>query len=315
MTSMTLSFLMVLAGFLLLALGGEGLVKGAVSLARHMRVPPLIIGLTFVAFGTSAPELMVSVQAALSGNAGISVGNVVGSNIANILLVLGATALVRPVVNQDPSLKRDVFFVLFISIVFAAIAQFGQVTHAFALALLGFLLFYIVLVYRQEKQAQTPQVQISDDAPQGGVLGALLLLSVGVAAVVWGADILIDGAVHIAQGFGVPETIIGLTLVAFGTSLPELAISVLSAFRGQAGVAIGNVIGSNIFNIALILGVTGLITPLDISLQIAEFDVWIMLLASLSFLWLMRERARLSRLVGALFLCAYGGYIALLLGA
>ena len=315
MTSMTISFLMVLGGFLLLALGGEGLVKGAVSLARHLRVPPLIIGLTFVAFGTSAPELMVSVQAALSGNAGISVGNVVGSNIANILLVLGATALVRPLVNHDPGLKRDVFFVLFISIVFAAIAQFGQVTFGLAIGLLGYLIFYVGLVYRQETKTPTTQTQISEEAPQTGVLWALLLLTLGVAAVVWGADILVDGAVKIAQGLGVPETIIGLTLVAFGTSLPELAISVLAAFRGQAGVAIGNVIGSNIFNIALILGVTGLIAPLNISLQIAEFDVWIMLLASLSFLWLMREGASLSRLFGGLFLCAYGGYIALLLGA
>ncbi len=310
---MVIAFLMVLGGFALLALGGEALVKGAVGVAQRLNVPPLIIGLTLVAFGTSAPELMVSIQAGLSGNPGIAIGNVVGSNIANILLVLGATALVSPLPNKRRSLSRDSFVMMGVTLGFVLLAFSGEVGRFSAIGLLVFLTFYLLAIYRREKTP--PEVSVSgskEEAFKGGTLGALTLLLGGVVGVVWGADILVEGAVIIAREYAVPEAVIGLSLVAIGTSLPELAISVLAAFRGQVGVAIGNVIGSNIFNICLILGVAGLITPLQIAPQIINFDVWVMAAATLMLTGFILAQTTIGKITGGGFLIGYGLYIAAL---
>lgn len=329
--------LLVLGGFILLGIGGEALVRGAVDLAKQLKVPPLIIGLTLVAFGTSAPELMVSIQAALDGQPDIAIGNVVGSNIANILLVLGATALIRPILadmsaqgvqsaqSQAQSMWRDTMVMLSVTIGFVLIAQFGRINAALALAMLAILTLYVIYVYRFEKNKSrhesaenttqnTTQNEADSDANSGSVK-ALLLLIIGIVAVVWGADILVAGAITIAQGFGVPEAVIGLSLIAIGTSLPELAISVLAAIRGHTSVAIGNILGSNISNILLILGITGLIEPLSIAPQIANFDVWIMLGASLIVVYFMAGGARVTRAQGGICLAAYVLYIAFLYAA
>ncbi|MGC6511215.1 MAG: calcium/sodium antiporter [Parvibaculales bacterium] len=306
---MTTAFLMVLCGFAMLAAGGEALVKGAVGLAEKLQIPPLVIGLTLVALGTSAPELMVSVQAGLSGNPGIAVGNIVGSNIANILLVLGATAVITPLVTDQKSLFRDGAFMMLVSCVFLLFCFFGLITRAMAIFLLMALTLYLSGVYRQEKQSGGKDRDVGD-AGQTGVFLAMLLLGAGVVMVVWGADILVEGSVVLARGVGVSEAVIGLSLVALGTSLPELAISVLAAYRGEVGVAIGNIIGSNIFNICLILGVAGLITPLEIAVEIAGFDVWVMLAASFAVFAAVLARQPVGRMVGGVFLAAYVSYIA-----
>ncbi|MGC6472581.1 MAG: calcium/sodium antiporter [Parvibaculales bacterium] len=308
---MTTAFLMVFGGFAMLALGGEALVKGAVTLAEKLQVPPLVIGLTLVAFGTSAPELMVSVQAGLSGNPGIAVGNVVGSNIANILLVLGATAVIHPLVHHDRSLLRDASFMISVSGAFVLFCFFGVISRSLSAGLLVLLAVYLINVYRQQQQDGGRDFETGASGSFGTLI-SVILLGAGVVMVVWGADILVQGSVVLARGFGVSEAVIGLSLVAIGTSLPELAISVLAAYRGAVGVALGNIVGSNIFNICLILGVAGLITPLEIARQIAVFDVWVMLGASLSVFALIRACQPVGRGIGMLFMASYASYIAFL---
>lgn len=312
--------LMVLGGFVLLGAGGAALVNGSVSLAKKLKVPPLIIGLTLVAFGTSAPELMVSVNAALDGQPDIAIGNVVGSNIANILLVLGATALVRPILVDVKSIWRDVIVMFGVTVGFVFIAIWGRIDFNLGALMLFMIVVYVVYVYRHEKnktevsdaEQEVESIKLKGGEFKGGILASLSILIIGIAVVVWGADILVNGAVRLAQGFGVPEAVIGLSVVAIGTSLPELVISVLAAIRGHAGVAIGNVVGSNISNILLILGVTGMIEPLTIASQIAQFDVWIMLLASFGMVYLLTGDVRITRRQGGICVAAYTLYIAFL---
>ncbi len=307
--------LMILGGFLLLGIGGEALVAGAVSLAKQLNVPPLLIGFTLVAFGTSAPELMVSMRAVLDGQPDIAIGNVVGSNIANILLVLGAAALARPILADSHSMWRDAVVMLSVTIGFVLVALWGQIDTYMASAMLALLVLYIIYAYRHEKnknEISDAEQEVADTQLKGGVWVALPVLLLGMGGVIWGADVLVTGAVLLAQGFGVSQAVIGLSLVAFGTSLPELAISMLAVWRGHASVAIGNILGSNVSNILLILGVTGLIEPLTITPQIVYFDIWVMLIASFSVLYFLADGAHMSRRQGGLCLGVYTVYIAFL---
>lgn len=313
---MITAFLMVFGGFIMLAAGGEVLVKGAVALAGKLQVPPLIIGLTLVALGTSAPELMISIEAGLSGNPGIAVGNVVGSNIANIFLVLGATAVLRPLVNTDRSLIRDSFFMIIVSGTFILFSFYDVVSRPMSILLLMMLIIYLYNVYQQEQRSSMNRTDlVAETSGKIGPFLSVLLMVIGVLSLVWGADILVDGSVVLARGFGISEAVIGLTLIAIGTSLPELAISVLAAYRGEVGVAFGSIVGSNIFNICFILGVAGLITPLEIAPQIAGFDVWVMLVASLIIFGVIKTGLSIGRFTGLLFLTAYTSYIAFLFAA
>lgn len=313
---MITAFLMVFGGFIMLAAGGEVLVKGAVALAGKLQVPPLIIGLTLVALGTSAPELMISIEAGLSGNPGIAVGNVVGSNIANIFLVLGATAVLRPLVNTDRSLIRDSFFMIIVSGTFILFSFYDVVSRPMSILLLIMLIIYLYNVYQQEQRSSMNRTDlVAETSGKIGPFLSVLLMVIGVLSLVWGADILVDGSVVLARGFGISEAVIGLTLIAIGTSLPELAISVLAAYRGEVGVAFGSIVGSNIFNICFILGVAGLITPLEIAPQIAGFDVWVMLVASLIIFGVIKTGLSIGRFTGLLFLTAYTSYIAFLFAA
>lgn len=309
------AILLVLGGFILLGGGGEGLVSGAVSLANRLKVPPLIIGLTIIAFGTSAPELMVSIQAAVQGQPDIAIGNIIGSNISNMLLVLGVSALIQPIIVQGKELHRDGVFMLLVTLGFCFVAFYGDITRPIAVGMVGVIVLYTIYLYQLGGDEEITQ-EVSENPLAGSSIPvSLIILVLGTIAVVWGADLLVKGAVILAMEFGVSEAVIGLTVVAIGTSLPELAISVLAALRGHAALAVGNVVGSNIYNILLILGVTGLVHPIAIAPDFLKMDIWVLLGVSGVTVFLLSYQQSISRVFGGLFLAGYIIYISLLFGA
>ena len=247
--------ILLLAGFVVLGLAGEALLRGAVTLADKLRVSPLIIGLTIIAFGTSAPELTVSLNAALNGQPDISIGNVVGSNIANILLVMGAMAVVSPFFVNHGTLGRDGGFMLGVSALLFVLGMVGMIDRPVGIALFFILIgftYYLYTATREVEDTAEAEAGVVENRLPGGALMAAMVLLVGIVGVVWGAELMVNGAVALARQWGIPEAVIALSLVAIGTSLPELAVSLVAAMRGHAGLAVGNIIGSNISNILLI---------------------------------------------------------------
>ena len=309
---------LLMAGFVILGLAGEALLRGAVTLANHLRVSPLIIGLTIIAFGTSAPELTVSLNAVLEGKPDISIGNVVGSNIANILLVLGTMAVVRPFFVNRGTLGRDGGVMLFVAGLLLVLGLFGMIDRPVGIALLAILIAFTVYLYssaRDAEDAEEAQAGVDENLVRGGTSIALMVLLAGIAGVIWGADLMVDGAVGLARQWGVSEAVIALSLVAIGTSLPELAVSLVAAIRGHAGLAVGNIIGSNISNITLILGATAVVAPLPISDMMATRDIPIMIgVACLGFFFMATGRA-MSRFEGALGLLLYVAYLGFIFAA
>jgi len=302
----------LIAGFILLGLAGEALLRGAVTVANKLNVSPLIIGLTIIAFGTSAPELTVSLNAAFDGQPDISIGNVVGSNIANILLVLGAMAMVSPFFINRGTLGRDGGIMLAISAALVGLGYLGfihRVTGILLLAVLVGFTFYLYTSVRNEEDTQEAEAGVDENLVPGPIMAAFVVLLVGIAGVIWGAELMVDGAVGMARILGISEAVIALSLVAIGTSLPELAVSLVAAIRGHAGLAVGNIIGSNISNILLILGVTSVIVPLPISDMMAMRDIPIMFgVACLGFIF-MASGYRMSRVEGAVCLTLYAAYM------
>ena len=265
-----MSYLYLIAGLLLLIAGGNYLVKGGVAVAKRFKVPTLIIGMTIVALGTSSPEFIVSLQSALQGHPEISIGNVVGSNIANIGLILGITALILPMAVNRTSVKIDVPFLIFCSLLFFTLAQDNLITRGEGLIFVILLvLFTLLSIYKGKKENPTEsptEEPVKEDAPKEkelNMIGAIIMIIVSCAALTFGANLLIDSAVSIAKDFGVSERVISVTLVAFGTSVPELATSIMAAIRKENDIAIGNVVGSNIFNILFVIGGSALITPIE----------------------------------------------------
>ena len=307
------------AGLLLLCLGGEALVRGAVALARRVGVSPLLVGLTVVGFGTSAPELVVSLEAALGGQPDIAVGDVVGSNIANILLVLGAAALIYPIRCAPAVVYRDGAAMLASSVILVALGMSAIILPWQGGLMVAALLGFIGYSYWSEKYRKAPSAALHaheaeefSDIPL--TLGlSLVFLVAGLASLIVGSKILVDGAVSIARAAGISEAVIGLTLVAIGTSLPELATAVIAAVRRHTDVAIGNVLGSNIFNIMGMLGLTAIVTPLPIAAQIAGFDLWVMLIAAAALLPFLITGWRLDRIEASVFLALYAAYIGALI--
>lgn len=319
----------VLGGLVLLAVGGEFLVRGAVQLAERLGVSPLVIGLTLVGFGTSTPELVASVQASMAGAPGIAVGNIVGSNIANILLILGVSALISPIAVSSRALSRDGGVVLATGMLFAVVGFTMELGRLSGLVFLGMLVGYIVYAWRQEsvgadghtaafEKAQAFE-NINPGMHQGGAAApgagtGKLLLSVGMAlggilVVVLGGRLLVDGAIELARTLGIAESVIGLTIVAVGTSMPELVTSVVAAVRKQSDVALGNVLGSNIYNILGIGGVTGLIAPTVVPPEMVWFDSLVMVAVSalaLAFAW---TGMRIGRREGGVLLGEYVAYV------
>lgn len=311
-------YLSALGGFVLLFGGGELLVRGAVAVSRRFGLSPLLIGMTVVAGCTSAPELVVSLGAALQGQSDIAVGNVVGSNIFNVLGVLGAAALIAPIVVAPRELRRDTTVMLGASALLVALSMTGEIGRvAGAVFFLG-LVAYIVLSYRAEIRnplsgpAELHAHESEEvECPVSMAVGIGYLVA-GLVALVIGSRLLITGATDIALMFGVSEAVIALSLVAVGTSLPELATSVMAATRGHSDVAVGNVVGSNLFNILGILGITAFVHPITVSEQIATVDVWVMLAASLAMAPLLLWRGRVGRRAGVVGLVAYAAYLAFL---
>ncbi|MCE2509730.1 MAG: calcium/sodium antiporter [Alphaproteobacteria bacterium] len=301
-------------GFVLLFAGGEFVVRSAVGLAHRLRVRPALIGLTAVAMGTSLPEVFVSLKAALIGAPAIAIGNVVGSNIANVLLVVGASGLLTTIAFGRGLLKRDGVAVIVATLVFLAVAATGEISRPVAGAFLASLIIYIVLCYRMERRdaamADLHAREAAEFADLRPLWQNLVMLAFGFSGVLLGAELLITGAVEIARLAGLSEAVIGLTLVAIGTSLPEMATSAIAAWRGHGDVAMANILGSNLFNLLGILGVVGLVVPLPVPEEIVRFDNWAMLGVTLAFVWLAVRGSGFSRPLCGLFLLAYGVYLA-----
>ncbi len=313
-----LTSLQLILGLVLLIGSGEFLVRGSVGFARALGVSPLFIGLTLVGFGTSAPELVASLIAAFRGAPGIAIGNVVGSNIANVLLILGIAALIAPLPVQRQEFHRDAVALGAATLVALAAAIVGTLSRPAGALLVSLLVTYLYIAYRSERAAPNAEARRHEDEarlvapPKAGLLRPLLVAVVALAGVVLGARLLVDASIAIAARFDVPETVIGLTVVAIGTSLPELAVSAIAAFRGQGAVAVGNVVGSNIYNVLGILGITALVHPLPVPPEIIHFDIWIMLAtAGLLLAFMLRGRV-IGRAAGGLCLAAYASYLLLL---
>jgi len=304
------------SGFLLLVLGGETLVRGSVSIANRAGVSPLLVGLTVVGFGTSAPELLTSVQAALLGSPGIAVGNVVGSNIANILLILGVIAFLRPVHAEPKAFYRDGSMLALSAAVCTFAALTGMFTRLMGVGFIVVLISYIVLSFVKERNSTDPSAVLhaeeakAIEANSQSLSWAIVLTIGGLLLTLVGARLLVDASIDLARAFGISETIIGLTLVAVGTSLPELVTAIVAAIRRQPEIAFGNVIGSCIYNLLGILGTTAIIMPISVPPEILQIDLWIMLAATAFMIIFTATGWRLNRFEGAFLLAGYGGYIA-----
>ncbi|MEC3862835.1 calcium/sodium antiporter [Mesobacterium sp. TK19101] len=309
-----------LLGLVILLLAGDALVKGAVNLSLRIGIPALIVSLTIVAFGTSAPELLISIKAALDGAPGIALGNVVGSNTANVLLVLGVPGMIALMHTSGCDTRKSYVQMIGASLLFIALAFRGVFDWIAGLVLLlvlaAILLTQIVdaLAHRRQGIAAAEDEEEPEGAdPDMPWWKICLYLALGLVGLPLGADLLVDSSVQIARMFGVSETVIGLTLVALGTSLPELATTVMAALRRQADVALGNVIGSNMFNLLAIIGVASLITPIEVDPEFLTFDLWVMLAASailVPFVFLKRD---LGRGWGVALTALYLTYIAAVL--
>jgi cation:H+ antiporter len=322
--------LLIIGGLVMLVIGGELLVRGSVRVAEQLGVSPLLIGLTLVGFGTSTPELVTSIQAALIGSSGIAVGNIVGSNMANTLLILGISALLVPLAVGRGALRRDGVIGLLASLLFLAAAWTTGLSRGVGAGLVLLLILYLIYAYFQERSGGADHTAAYDRAeavegvdpalrPQAAGAGTrawmvpVLTALGGLAIIVFGGRFLVSGAVDFARLVGMSEAAIGLTVVAVGTSMPELVTSVVAAWRRQADVAIGNILGSNIYNLLGIGGLTGLIAPTAIPAEIASFDLPLMVGATLLLLVFAATGARLSRIEGAVLLGAYLAYMAWLL--
>ncbi|MEM7442117.1 MAG: calcium/sodium antiporter [Pseudomonadota bacterium] len=303
---------MVLVGFVLLIVGADFLVRGAVAVARWIGVSPLVIGLTVVAFGTSLPELVVSLRAALGDAQGLALGNIVGSNVANILLILGVAALIFPIRCTRTALVRDGSAMMAATVFFAVAAVlggFGLIYGVTALiCLLGLMLYSYFSDKKTGETLHTLEAEEVEPIEGGGVFAAIAVVG-GLAAVIIGGELLVEGAVSIARELHVSDEVIGLTLVAFGTSVPELATTAVAAVRRQADIALGNVLGSNLFNLLGVLGVTSVTTWLPTPPTTASFDVWVLLGVSLLLLVFMRTGWRLGRPEAVVLLVLYVGFI------
>ncbi|WP_095588385.1 calcium/sodium antiporter [Actibacterium ureilyticum] len=308
-------------GLIILLLAGDSLVKGAVNLSLRVGIPALIVSLTIVAFGTSAPELLIAIQAALDNAPGIALGNVVGSNTANVLLVLGIPALLATLHTSECDTRRTFVFMLLASILFIALCFLGPFDWVHGLVLLAGLSLVLgdaFLAARAHRNEAMNGAAEPDDTDAGEIEGAdpslpwwkiSVFLALGLIGLPLGASLLVDSSINIARAIGVSETVIGLTLVAVGTSLPELATTVMAALRRQADVALGNVIGSNIFNLLAIIGVASFVAPIPVPQEMLDFDLWIMLGASMLLLPFVFLHWPINRAWGIVFTALYAVYI------
>ncbi|MDP3420703.1 MAG: calcium/sodium antiporter [Thiobacillus sp.] len=308
--------LMFIVGLVALVAGAEALVRGASRLAVSWGISPLVVGLTVVAFGTSAPEMAVSVGAALSGSSDLAIGNVVGSNIANVLLILGIAALIAPLLVHEQIIRQEIPIMIGASLVVVAMALDGNIGRAEAALLFALVIAYTVfLVVQSRRASKDAEDEFASEIPTSqwdrhwGVQAALVLG--GLALLVLGADWLVGAAVVFAKHFGVSDLVIGLTVVAVGTSMPEIATSLIAALRGQRDIAVGNVVGSNIFNLLAVLGAAGLVSTggLDVPEAARNFDLWVMLAVAFACLPILLTGREIARWEGVVFLGYYAAYL------
>ena len=324
-----MNILLLIGGLILILLGANGLTDGAASMAKRFRIPPIVIGLTIVAFGTSAPELTVSVSSALKGSADIAIGNVVGSNIFNTLMIVGCTALFAPIVITRNTLRKEIPLCILSSIVllicandvFLDKASENILNKVDGLLLLCFFVIFMGYTFAiaskpatMEQQAEHPVIEEETEIKSLPWWQSILYIIGGLAALIYGGQLFVDGATGIARNLGVSESIIGLTLVAGGTSLPELATSIVAALKKNPEIAIGNVIGSNLFNIFFVLGCSASITPLHLS-GITNFDLFT-LAGSGILLWLFGlffAKRTITRIEGGIMILCYVAYTVVLI--
>lgn len=316
-----MSWLLAALGLVILLLAGDALVKGAVNLSLRVGIPAVIVSLTIVAFGTSAPELLIAISAVIDGAPGIAIGNVVGSNTANILLVMGIPALLAPLHTSQCDTKKNYIFMIIGSVLFIGLAMTGEFTWVHGAILVSALTFVLfesareARVHRKDAAikvaAEADEEELEGVDPEMSGLMIALYLVLGLIGLPLGADILVDSSVEIARMFNVSETVIGLTMVAVGTSLPELATTVMATLRRQAEVAMGNVIGSNMFNLLAIIGIASFVGPIPVAQEILRFDLWVMIGASLLLFPFVFLRWDLNRLWGSMFVALYAFYITL----
>lgn len=311
-------------GLVILLLAGDALVKGAVNLSLRVGIPALIVSLTIVAFGTSAPELLISVNAVLDDKPGLALGNVVGSNTANILMVLGVPAILSVLHTSECDTRKTYVFMLVASVLFIGLAFLGEFTLVSGLILLAALAFVLTDAFLEagRHRSANAALALSDADGIEDVEGAdpdmpwwqiSVFLVLGLVGLPLGADLLVDNASIIARQYGVSDTVIGLTLVALGTSLPELATTVMAALRKQADVALGNVIGSNMFNLLAIIGITAVIGPIPVDPEFLQFDLWVMLAASLLIVPFVFFKQDIGRVWGVILTGLYVAYVVIVL--
>jgi cation:H+ antiporter len=306
-------FLKLFGGFVYLLMGGDLLVRGSLGLARESKIPPMIVGLTVVAMGTSAPELMVSTVSALSGYPGIAIGNVVGSNIANILLVVGLPVLIHPIVCNQDGLSIQTSLMVGVSLLFIVLCAFQPITWVGGLLLLFILACFLIMTLRGA--AILPGIDDAEEELERvlGLPGSKatigLFIVLGVITLPLGADLVVEGAAGLAMYWGVSEAVIGLSLIALATSLPELSTTLLAALHKSSDVAIGNVVGSNIFNILAILGITTLLVDIPVEPSFIHFDLWVMFAVAI-LLWVyVLAKATIGRISGVFLLTGYAAYM------
>lgn len=323
MSAILLDALLLGVGIIIILFGGDYLVRGAVALARATGVPSLLIGLTIVAFGTSAPEMVVSVFAAMAGAPDLAVGNIVGSNIANILLVLGLPAVIAAMGTTAKGVRTNAMIALAASLLFIGLSWDRQISFlegSILAGLIGVYILYLAIVAMRSRDnpmvAELTSVDEMEGLPKSGI-GTALSLLVGLVALPIGANLIVEGGSGIATTLGVPQAVIGLTLLAVGTSLPELATSIVAAVRRQADMAIGNVIGSNIFNIFAVGGITGIAAGtfaggVEVDETFFRLDFWVFLASSVFVTWLVFSRRPMGRLTGLTLLLGYAAYLGVL---
>jgi len=314
-----LPWIYLIIGLGLLYVGAQTLIRGGAALALRLGLSALAVGLTVIAYGTSSPEMVVSVQAALSGNGAISLGNVVGSNICNILLILGLAAAIAPVSAHVQVIRREIPVMIAATVLAMGLLWDGGLGRVDGVILLASVIAYTVLTLRDARRAHAAAVEreFKDELPATKGLGAWAaagLVLLGLLILALGSHLFVDGAIRLASGWGVSQAVIGLTIVAVGTSLPELATSVVASVKGDSDVALGNVVGSNIFNLLGILGVAALLQPIDGS-DISRVDLGVMLAAAVLLLPLVQARGKVGRLEGALMLATFAGYTWWLVGS
>lgn len=300
---------LLILGFVLLIKGADIFVEGASSIATKFHIPQIIIGLTIVAFGTSAPEAAVSISAAVKGNAGIAVGNILGSNILNILLILGITACIRALNVQESTFKFDIPLVLISSVVLSALGlATGYLNKIAGLILWAiFVVFFVHLIKEAKNGVQEEEVKESQSGYKNNLLIVVLVTIAGLVAIVWGSNLAVDGATGVAKLLGMSDRLIGLTIVAFGTSLPELITSAMAAKKGNCDIAVGNIVGSNIFNILFVLGTTALIVDVPFGMEYLVDSIMCIASVVLLIFCIFKDR-KLSQKEGITMLAVFAAY-------